>query len=171
MKYICRVVMAFAGLTVSNQAFAQSSDAESTSGSATIVRAVSMEKTSDLAFGRIVRPSSGSSTVEIDADTGVRSIDGNGVLLSGSFSRAAYSVEGEGGQTVSLSLSPLVLAGPEDSDPITVTLAKSDDTAVLSGSLGGDGSASFQVGGSFAVSSTTATGAYRGTFTATVAYL
>jgi hypothetical protein len=129
-----------------------------------------MEKTSDLAFGRIVRPSSGSSTVAIDADTGVRSIDGNGVLLSGSFSRAAYSVEGEGGQTVSLSLSPLVLAGPEDSDPITVTLAKSDDTAVLSGSLGGDGSASFQVGGSFAVTSTTATGAYSGTFTATVAY-
>lgn len=170
MKYICRVVIAAAVLAASGQAFAQSSDAESTTGSATIVRAVSMEKTSDLSFGRIVRPSSGSSTVAIDAANGVRSIDGNGVLLSGSFSRAAYSVAGEGGQTVTLSLSPLVLAGPEDSDPITVNLVKSDDTAVLSGSLGGDGSASFHVGGSFDVSSSTMTGAYSGTFTATVAY-
>jgi hypothetical protein len=129
-----------------------------------------MERSSDLAFGRIVRPSSGSSTVAINADTGVRSVDGNGVLLSGSYSRAAYSVEGEGGQTVSLSLSALELTGPAESDPIAVTLVKSADTQVLSGSAGGDGAATFHVGGSFAVSNTTATGAYSGTFTATVAY-
>ena len=170
MTYITKIALAALGLATSGGAFAQSSDAESTTGSATILRAVALEKTSDLAFGRIVRPSSGSSTVEIDADTGTRSIDGSGVLLSGAFSRAAYTVAGEGGQTVSLTVSPLVLAGPEDSDPITVTLVRSENSAVLTGSAGADGEASFHVGGSFDVSSTTATGAYSGTFTATVAY-
>lgn len=167
---ISRFALAAAALVACGPAFAQSTDAEVTTGSATILRAVAMEKSADLTFGRIVRPSSGSSTVAINADTGVRTIDGNGVLLSGSYSRAAYSVEGEGGQTVSLSVDPLILAGPAESDPITVTLVKSDETAVLSGSLGSDGSATFHVGGSFDVSSETMTGAYTGTFTATIAY-
>lgn len=170
MKYVLTMAVAAAGLALSTPVQAQSTDSETTTGSAQILRAVSMTKTSDLAFGGIVRPSAGSSTVAIDADTGVRSIDGSGVLLSGSISRAGYSVAGEGGQTVSFSVSPLSLTGPDGATPIEVALVASDATAVLSGALGADGAATFQVGGSFAVTNTTVTGAYSGTFTATVAY-
>jgi hypothetical protein len=153
-------------------AFAQASVSQSTNGSATIIRPITLAKTSDIAFGKIVRPSTGTSTVTIDPTSGTRSISGgDGVLLSSTATRAAYNVGGEGGQSFSISVpASFALAHSGGSGPISVTLTGTATSGTLSGSLGADGTSSFGVGGSFDVSSSTATGTYSGTFTVTVQY-
>jgi hypothetical protein len=159
-------------LLAATPAFAQSSATQETTGSATITSAITLTKTSDIAFGRVVRPSAGTSTVTIDASSGNRSISGgDGVLLSSTTSRAAYSVGGEGGQSFSISVpSTFNMTRSGGSETIAVSLVGSAASGTLSGSLGAAGSATFGVGGSFGVASSTATGAYTGTFNVTVQY-
>ncbi len=146
----------------------------STTGAATatVLRSLSLQKTSDLAFGRIVRPSSGSGTVTVST-SGQRSLSSPDIigLPTPSTSAASYTVKGEGGRTLSINVpTSVVMTRQGGSDKLTVTTTNTISAPALSAAMGQQGSYGFSVGGSFPISSTTAPGAYSGVFTVTAAY-
>ena len=152
--------------------FAQSSANVSTTGSARIVQPIAITKNSDLAFGTVVRPTSGSNTIAVDQTNGTRSLSGggDGVLVTSTVTRATYTVDGEGGQTFSISVPATFSMTGSTSGTITVNLTPTATTGTLSGAVGAAGSATFGVGGDFTLATSQATGQYSGSFTATVAY-
>ncbi len=133
-------------------------------------RALSVNKTADLSFGSIQLPSSGSSTVTLNASTGVRTLTGTAFAYpTPSPTRAAFTASGEGGQQFSLSIpTSLNLVGPATL-PVTVT-STAPPAPSLSGGLGAVGSYSFTLGGSFTITTTTPAGAYSGTLVVGVDY-
>jgi hypothetical protein len=147
---------------------------QSSSGSgqaiATVFRSLNLAKVGNLVFGRILKPSSGTTTVTINATTGARTVaGGNGALMSGTSSRAAYTITGEGGQVVSIAVpSSITLTGPATVTVTTSTTAAASVT--LPSAVGSGGSYSFGVGGSIAVLPSTPSGAYSGTFSVTAQY-
>jgi hypothetical protein len=154
-------------------AMAQSSSATG-SGSITVIRPLTITKTADLKFGTVVRPGTGSGSVVVSA-AGARSVTGGVVgLTSGDApAAAAFSVAGEGGQSVSITI-PATFSMANGTDTLVVTtsnsLTGSAASQTLSNALGSAGSLAFSVGGSTPIASTTATGAYTGTFTVSAAY-
>ena len=163
-------------LCVATGAYAQNTANVSANGSVTIFRPITLTKNSDLSFGTVVRPISGSGTVTISQTDGTRTNTGSLALLTtgpnAAASRATYTVNGEGGQGFSISV-PATFdmtrsGGP--SDIITVTVVPTATSGTLSSTLGNGGTASFGVGGTITVDSTTPSGAYSGTFTTTVTY-
>ncbi len=159
-------------LLVAMPAFAQSNATQSTTGTGSIIRAITLAKNSDIAFGRVVRPSAGTSTVTINETNGARSLSGgDGVLLSGAAGRATYTIGGEGAQAFSITVpATFEMTRAGGSDTITVNLSSSAVNGTLTGSLGASGASTFGVGGNFGVTNSTPTGAYSGTFNVTVQY-
>lgn len=143
-------------------------------GSITVIRPLTITKNADLAFGTVVRPSTGAGTAVVSA-AGVRSVTGGVVgLSSGDTPQAAqFTVDGEGGQSVSVTI-PATFSIANGSDTLTVTtsnnLTGSAAAQTLSNALGSAGSLVFKVGGSVPVASTAPTGLYSGTFTVSAAY-
>lgn len=140
-------------------------------GRVTVLRGLSIGPTSPLSFGRIQVPTSGTSTVTLDATTGARTVSGSAVAYSTPApTRAAFTIAGEGGQQVSINVpSTITLNGPSGS--LSVTTSKTAPaTTALSGVLGAPGSYSFNVGGSFTLTPTTPTGAYSGVLTVSADY-
>lgn len=168
----------FAALAVSAAAFslgtaanAQSSATASANGSTTIVRPITITNTADLAFGRIVKPSTGTGTVAIADNADTVSAASGAVALSGiTTSRAKFDIAGEGGQVISVAV-PASFDMANGGDTITVTLDPDlGSTTTLSGALAAAGSASLNVGGTFNVPAATPTGLYSGSFSVTVQY-
>jgi len=161
--------IAIAMATTSGAAFAQASDSELTNGSTRILQAISLTKATDLQFGAIVRPSTGTSTVTVAAGSNTRNVTGSAVGVTSStypVTRASYNVTGEAGQTFSISVpTSFDMAHSGSAPAITVNLTPEATSGTLTG-----GAAAFGVGGSFVIGDTTATGAYTGNFTVTVAY-
>jgi hypothetical protein len=143
-----------------------------TSGSTTVVDQFTVDKNSDLGFGSVLPPTSGTNVIEINPASGVRSITGGGnatLIGSGGVSRATYTVSGDGGQTFVINLpSTFQITRQGGSETITVSLVASGPGGTLSNSTGTAGTANFGVGGTFPISSSTAIGHYQGTFAATV---
>jgi hypothetical protein len=143
-------------------------------GVATVRRSIQLTKTSDLSFGKIVRPSTASgNTVAVNALSGLRSITGAGNAVAINLpaaTRAGYIVTGEGGQTFSIgAFSPVTMTGPGGT--LTVTLTKFPTTGYqLTNSLNQNGTYEFWVGGSFPITSSTVPGLYTGAFNVTVSY-
>lgn len=139
---------------------------------ANVFRALSIASSSNLAFGRISRPVSGTGTVSLAPVTGVVSVSGNGVQALGSPSptAAAFAISGEGGQSISVSVpSSFVMTGASGS--ITVTTNPTLNGAqVLGGSLGNAGSLSLSVGGTFPLTATTPAQSFSGSLAVTVQY-
>ncbi|MBL8553325.1 MAG: DUF4402 domain-containing protein [Phenylobacterium sp.] len=135
-------------------------------------RALAVSKTADLSFGRIQRPTSGASTVTLNANNGNRTITGNGnavAFATPAPTRAAFTITGEGGQQISLSVPATIsLTGPATL-PVSITKSGATSPSLNSG-LGNAGSFSFTVGGSFTLAPTTPVGSYSGTLTVTVDY-
>ncbi len=148
--------------------------AGSTSGLAVarVFRPINIAASSNLAFGRIVRPTSGTGTVAINASSGARTVSGTGTvgLSSPAPTRALYTVSGEGAQAFSLSFpATFQMTGP--GTPLTVTLTSTaSGTQSLGSAIGSTGTFVLGIGGSFPISSTTATGLYQGTYRVTVQY-
>ncbi|MGA0604404.1 DUF4402 domain-containing protein [Phenylobacterium sp. VNQ135] len=144
------------------------------SGRATVRRSLKIVKSSDLSFGRVVRPSSGSNTVAVNATTGLPAITGAGNAVHVppvTVSRAAYQVTGEGGQTFTLAVpSSATMSGPGGNLTVTLTKFPNTTSGTLSGSANSDGTYDFWVGGSFPITTTTESGTYTGAFTVTVTY-
>jgi hypothetical protein len=133
-------------------------------------RGLAVGKTADLDFGRIQLPTTGQSIVTLNASTGVRTVSGGGFgFPTPAPTRAAFTVTGEGGQVVSISIpASFNLSGP-------ATLAVNvTHTAVatprLSGAVGAAGTYGFNIGGSVTLTPTTPSGAYSGVLTLSVDY-
>lgn len=149
-----------------SSAFAQVNTSTATAnGSATIIQPITITKTSDLAFGRIVRPSTGSGTVTIANTADTVAAAGGAVALTSTTSRAKFSIAGENGVSATLTV-PATFALTSGANSLTVTLSPDQTSPLTLGST----ATVLNVGGSFPVTNATASGAYTGTFDVTVAY-
>jgi hypothetical protein len=163
------------GASLAGSACAQASASLPTQATTTIFQPIQLAKNTDLSFGTVVRPVSGSGTVTIAAADGARTLVGSGALLAtgpnAPAARATFSVTGEGGQTFSITVpanfNMTRVNGPET---IEVTLTPTATTGLLDSTLSNTGTANFGVGGSIPVADTTHSGAYSGTFNVIVAY-
>jgi hypothetical protein len=162
---------------VSAPALAQVTAGQSTTASITIIRPIVLTKVTDLVFGTVTRPASGTNTVTmgVASDTPTTSV-ANSLITTGAGStrsRASYTVTGETGRTVAITLSNSTIqltrvSGSETLD-VDLTLEAATDTLTGgSGSFSGDGT--LYVGGEIDIASTTVVGDYTGSFTTTVAY-
>jgi hypothetical protein len=156
---------------ISAPAMASDTASTTTNGTSRIIQSITITENSALAFGTIVRPTSGTNDISIDATTGARSKSGAGdaALAASTSGRASYTVGGEGGQTFSIS-TPSTFSMSSGANSLVVTLSTSAATGTLSGSLGSSGTATFGVGGTITVPSTQSSGAYTGSFATTVTY-
>ncbi|MEO8115454.1 MAG: DUF4402 domain-containing protein [Phenylobacterium sp.] len=139
----------------------------SSAGVATVTayKQLSLSKTSNLSFGRVVRPLSGSGTVSVSATTGTRTITAGVALSTPSPTRASYTATGEANKQISVTVpSAFNMTGPA-----TIVVTLTNDTLGLI-SLSSGGTFTFNVGGSFPISSTTVNGAYSGSFLVQVDY-
>ena len=163
-----------AGL-VSGQAMAQSTATASATASATILRPITITKATDMNFGNVV-PSSAAGTVVLLPDGTRSSTAGSTFIPSnpGTVTAAAFTIEGEGAATYSVTLpSSVSLAG--NGTAMTVATFTSTPGAVagdgvLSGSAGTAGTQTLLVGGTLAVGASQGAGSYSGRFDVTVAY-
>lgn len=168
------VAAALAATAFAAPALAQSSGQATGTGAITIVRPLTVTKNADLRFGTVVRPASGAGSVAVSA-AGARTVAGGVVgLASGDTPQAAqFTVDGEGGQSVSVTIpSTFTMANGTDTLTVTTTnnLSGSAAAQTLSNSLGSAGTLAFRVGGSVPVASTSPSGVYTGSFTVSAAY-
>jgi hypothetical protein len=172
MRNMLKVLMcgiAVAGFA--SHASAQSSASATTNGTTTIIQPVTIAQNAALAFGTIVRPTSGTSVISIGTATDTVSATGTAFALRGTTARARYTVSGEGAETVSVTMPSTFNLSKSGSPDLVVTLSRNPvGNLTLSNALGATGTAALAVGGSFSVSDTTATGDYVGSFTISVAY-
>jgi hypothetical protein len=149
-----------------------SGSASNGSFSATVHRPIALARDSDLAFGTIARPTTGTNRITINQGTGNRTItgSGDGALVGGGASRAALTVSGEGGQAISIAAPSTLVMTQASGGTLTANLVTSNSSDALSGGVGSSGTATISVGGSLDVSHTTEAGGYTGTFLITVQY-
>ena len=156
-------------LASAGAAFAQS---DTGSGTITVLRPLTVTNDADLDFGVVVRPAAGSGDVTI-ATTGARTLDVGLVGVGAGTTAAQFTLDGEGGQSVSITI-PASFTMANGGSNLTVTtsndLAGGLTTQTLSGSLGGAGSLVVLIGGEVTLANTTTTGTYTGTFTVSAAY-
>ena len=128
------------------------------------MRPLSLSKSSDLNFGRVVKPKSGSSELVVSLDNNRSLTGGDATLIGTAFTRAAYTVTGEGGQTISVGAPAFDMTNGSGGS-VTVTPIVPEGASLSSG-----GSYSFNLGGRFTITPATPSGSYSGSFTTTVAY-
>jgi hypothetical protein len=159
---------AVAAISVASSALAQASATTSATASATIAQPIAVAKASDLQFGRVIRPSTGQTTVyAVAASNGAASTTGGDGIFSGGTTptRAVFTVTGEGGQAFNITSDPSVTTGG-----VTITLVKSGATGSLDGTAGAVGTATFGVGGNVTLTDASPTGVKSGSFNVTVTY-
>lgn len=158
-------------LAIAGAACAQASSTQATTSTGTILVPIVLTKSADLAFGSIVRPTSGSGVLTVAAGSVSRTTTAGAILTGSTFSRATYGIAGEGGQAYSITVpATMNMTRVSGTETLTVTLTSTATSGTLSGTLGTAGTGSFFVGGAFPIASTTVSGAYTGTFNAVVAY-
>jgi hypothetical protein len=160
-------------LGVSLSAHAQATASATANATVTVIQPISVAKNKDLAFGTLVKPGSGSGTATI-SNAGVRSVaSGVQALSSTTPSQAQFTITGEGGQSISVTVpSSVTLASGANSLNVSLTndMTGSASSQVLSGAIGASGTLTVNVGGSVTLPSTQATGVYSATVTLTASY-
>jgi len=148
-------------------AFAQNSaTVTGTTGTTKIVAPITLAQDAPLAFGTVVKPTSGNSVITVGAGVGgVASVTSGNAAVVGASGRAHYNVTGETGMGFTISTTSLTMTRISGTETLPVTLVKSAATGTIAA-----GVADFGVGGSFTVASDTVSGDYTGTFNVTVAY-
>lgn len=171
MKKIIAAAVLVTGLFGSTSAFAQATASTSASGSVTLIRPITITKTADLEFGRVVKPTAGTGTVSMTNASDTTTASAGAVALAGiTTSRAKFTIDGEGAQVVNITV-PATFVITNTVDNITVTTTQNlGASTTLSGALGAAGNASLNVGGSFSVPAANSTGLYTGTLNVSVAY-
>jgi hypothetical protein len=147
-------------------AFAQTP--QSVTGSIEVVQPVLLiAKTTDLSFGTVVRPTAGSGTITIDANSGNVTTSSGITLIGNGATRATFTITGQPNSNLQITY------------PSTFNLTRSAGTETLSvsltsttggGQIGGGGTLGFSMGGQLVLSSSTVTGAYVGNYSVTAAY-
>jgi len=152
------------------------SAAGGTNGNATVTtyRPIAFSGTPTMAFGIISKPTSGSAVVTLSTASNTVTVTGNALAAAGTPARASYTLTGEGGLAITVSLpSPKTFVMTKIGDAtktITVNLTNSTLPTALSGAAGSQGTAGFFMGGNFTVTSTTASGDYTGSYSVTAVY-
>jgi hypothetical protein len=167
-KFLLAGGAAIVATAIASSAFAQASATTSASASITVFQPITITKTADLAFGRVIRTSTTPTIYTIAASNGATSVSGgNGIFTAGGGTpgRATFTVNGEGGQAFNIVSDPTVVANGN-----TINLVTSGAVGTLSGTLGSAGSTTFGVGGNVTLSSTSPTGVASGSFNVTVTY-
>lgn len=139
---------------------------------AVVSRPISLTGSPTLIFGTIMKPKSGNGSVTLNPTTNTLTVAGTSAGGVGATppSRAAYTVTGEGGQAVSISVpASFTMDGPSGAS-LDVTLLKTALPTSLSNTPGTEGSATFYVGGTFTFRGTTTTGDYSGSYNVTAQY-
>ncbi|MDE2489059.1 MAG: DUF4402 domain-containing protein [Alphaproteobacteria bacterium] len=149
-------------------------------GAAYVIHQLKMAVASDpntgapmrLDFGRIVLPTSGPANVNLSASTGERTVTGAGALANPAPQRGGFVVEGQRGESISVSVPPsITLTNTSGQGSLAIsTNTTAVGVATLSVGTGASGSYTFYVGGSFALSPTTPSGAYQGSYTVSANY-
>jgi len=139
----------------------------SVTGSITVVQPVlDVTKNSDLAFGSVVRPTSGSGTITIDANSG-NVTTSNLARIGNTATRAAFSVTGQASSNVQVTYpTSITLTRSGGSETLTVNVT----STMGGGQIGSGGTVSFYLGGQATLQYNTVPGAYSGVFNVTVAY-
>ena len=138
---------------------------------ATIVQAISIDKITDLKFGKIVA-SSTAGKVAIETN-GEKSIIEGGVALFDQESdeqAASFKTIGSPGAAYYLVLpedESVELTGPPESDPMTIEGFEHSATGILDAATGEE---TFNVGATLKVGANQAPGQYKGTFSVTAVY-
>lgn len=154
------------GVGVAKSPTIPTTTSRTTTATATVRKALSISKTSDLAFGAVRAPDSGSGTVTVDPSTGQRS--GTLVLIPGlSSTAAAYTATGQASTAITISVPPSAPMTSAGGGTLTATLNSSKSGAQT---LSSGGTISWGVGGTVTIPSGTAAGSYSGPFTVTVSY-
>ena len=141
---------------------------------ATVFNPIAVGVTSNMNFGVLYRPTTGSGTVILSTSGAVTT--SAGIAKGSGTSAAGFSITGEGAQAFSLNVpaSFTMAAGTSNSLTVTTTTSFSSTSTLtsqhFSGALGATGSFPFSVGGSFPFGSTTPTGAYVGNLVVSVNY-
>jgi hypothetical protein len=153
---------------MASSALAQASATTSATASVTVFQPITVAKTADLQFGRVIRPSNATATVYTVSETnGAATTSGGDGIFSGAVTptRAVFTVNGEGGQAFNITSAASVTNGG-----VTINLVKSDPSLILSGTIGAAGSATFGVGGNVTLDNSSPTGVKSGSFNVTVTY-
>ena len=179
MRKYLTVITGLAVLGGATAAFAAGNTASTTADeSTTIVRPISSVKNTYLSFGTVVLPSSGSGTVTLST-AGARSLTGTNAfwLASPTSTAANFTISGEGGSAFTLAIDAtdtLTNAGAGGGALLVTTSNDAGCTSAcaLSGASGDvtSGTLTFNVGGAFPITSSTATGVYTGTLNVTATY-
>jgi len=179
VKNIVRIGLLVGALFAADAAMAAGNTSATTANvTTTIIRPISVTKNTDLHFGTIVRPGTGSGTVGLTT-ANVSSVTGTGAILlpSSSTSAANFTVSGEGGQAFTLVIDSTVTLTNTATSGGTLTVTTVNDAActtscALSGALGdvANGAKVVNVAGSFPFTSLTNTGAYTGTLNISATY-
>ena len=166
MKMYTKTVLVSLLLGVAAPALAQASATTTASSTTTILSPISLTKVLDLQFGKVVRPSAATPQTVIVSSAGARSLGGTGdaVLMGTTASQAQFTVGGEGGAAITVTVPATFAMGP-----LTVTTSGTYPTAI-GGAAGSPGTATVNVGGAFPITNTTATGSFTGTLSVTAAY-
>lgn len=150
----------------------RNADVSSGQVSATVFRTLTIANGSNLSFGRVSRPRSGTGTVSLAAGAGTVAVTGVGVAAIASVAptSATLTATGEGGQALSISV-PSTFTMSNGGASLTVTTnAINSGAQTLSGTVGSAGTKTVTVGGSFPLAATTTLGAYSGSFSVTFQY-
>ncbi|WP_395670904.1 DUF4402 domain-containing protein [Phenylobacterium sp.] len=158
--------LAAAALAMAGRAAAQTS--QSASGSITVMQPVLVvDKNSDLSFGTVFRPTSGSGTIQIDANNGAVSTSNLSQASGSTPTRANFTVTGQPNANINVTFpSNINLTRQGGSETLPVNLQSS----MTGGQIGGGGTVQFNIGGQVTLQSSTVAGAYSTTFNVTVAY-
>lgn len=139
---------------------------------ATVFRTLTISNGANLSFGRVSRPQSGSGTVSLTAGASAVAVTGIGVAATSSPAptSATLTATGEGGQVLTIAV-PSTFTMSNGGSIVTVTTnAINSGAQTLSGTVGSAGTKLVTIGGSFPLDTTTALGAYSGSFAVTFQY-
>ena len=143
--------------------------------SAKLIRPITVNRASDMAFGSIVKPTTGAGTVALSA-AGARSVTGTGAtaLASTPAQAARFTIDGEGAQAINVTVAGTFLLHSSGKPDLTVTtthdLPGGSALQTLPGTLGTPGRLTLNVGGAFGLNSATPSANYLGQFSVTAAY-
>lgn len=137
----------------------------------TVLSPISLQNITPLDFGTVAATNT-ADYVDVDATTGVRTAGANVVLVPSSPTRARFDGLGQGGQTITLTLTPptgniITSAGGAT---ITVNSMSLDQNGLSTRVIAPGGSFSVYVGGNFQIAGNQPNGVYTGNFTLTADY-
>lgn len=139
---------------------------------ATTYRGISISGTS-MAFGTISKPGSGTTTVTLGPSSDTVALTGGTTsTASGTPQRASYTVSGEGGMAITVTVDPsITMNRTGGGGSFTISINHTTLPTAIPGSAGASGTtATFYVGGAFNITTSTVAGDYTGSFNVVASY-